>query len=107
MYIWNLYKTDVYKEKYNSLEDFGKYEFNMDKGTIFMYKNVGEAFFDEKGNCLIENGADWGVGKLNEMRQLNIDILKALIANEFLTPEMTLKEIRDQIQKCKRSLPYC
>lgn len=101
--------------KAKSIVAFCEQQFGYAKATANTYANIGKTFFDKDGNPVIEHIADFTTGQLIPMLalvndypcicgvDLNNEIMSELIAYGFISPDMTVKEIKgiaDTLKAC-------
>lgn len=101
--------------KAKSIVAFCEQQYGYAKATANTYANIGKTFFDKDGQPVIEGIADFTTGQLIPMLalvndypcicgvDLNNDIMSDLIRFGFISPEMTVKEIKgiaDTLKAC-------
>ena len=103
-YVSKIYRDRSYLQSYDSFEAFGQNVLDIEKSDLFMYKNVGEKLLNADGEPLIKHGFDWGIGKLNELYTLDVDVINMLIDDNFIRPSMSLAQLRECVKKIKNAL---
>lgn len=101
--------------KAKSIVAFCEQQYGYAKATANTYANIGKTFFDKDGQPVIDGIADFTTGQLIPMLalvndypcicgvDLNNDIMGDLIQFGFISPEMTVKEIKgiaDTLKAC-------
>lgn len=101
--------------KAKSIVAFCEQQYGYAKSTANTYANIGKTFFDKDGNPVIDHIADFTTGQLIPLLalvndypcicgvDLNNDIMSDLIGNGYISPEMTVKEIKgiaDTLKAC-------
>lgn len=101
--------------KAKSIVAFCEQQYGYAKATANTYANIGKTFFDKDGMPVIEHIADFTTGQLIPMLalvndypcicgvDLNNDIMSNLIQWGYISPDMTVKEIKgiaDTLKAC-------
>lgn len=101
--------------KAKSIVAFCEQQYGYAKSTANTYANIGKTFFDKDGNPVIDGIASFTTGQLIPLLalvndypcicgvDLNNDIISDLIAFDFISPDMTVKEIKgiaDTLKAC-------
>ena len=101
--------------KAKSIVAFCEQQYGYAKATANTYANIGKTFFDKDGQPVIEHIADFTTGQLIPLLalvndypcicgiDLNNDIMSSLIEYGYISPEMTVKEIKgiaDTLKAC-------
>ena len=71
---------------------------------IIDVKKEQEKLLNADGEPLIKHGFDWGIGKLNELYTLDVDVINMLIDDNFIRPYMSLAQLRECVKKIKNAL---
>lgn len=101
--------------KAKSIVAFCEQQYGYAKSTANTYANIGKTFFDKDGNPVIDGIVSFTTGQLIPLLalvndypcicgvDLNNDIMSDLIAFDFISPDMTVKEIKgiaDTLKAC-------
>lgn len=101
--------------KAKSIVAFCEQQYGYAKATANTYANIGKTFFDKDGQPVIDHIADFTTGQLIPLLalvndypcicglDLNNDIMSELIQYGYISPEMTVKEIKgiaDTLKAC-------
>lgn len=101
--IWKYCKGQFWKAKdneyYNSYKLLEKFGF--DKKAISRYKLCYERYIHQQSCSLYPMYEDFTSSKLFELLVLSDDTAKNLIINGLITPNMTVKQIREYIKSLK------
>ena len=106
--IWDYCKGNYWKAKdneyYNSYKLLAKFGF--DKKAVSRYKSIFEKFIYQKvSNCnsysLIPELKEFSSSKLFELLALTKETTLELVSNKLITPDMTVKQIREYIKSMK------
>lgn len=101
--------------KAKSIVAFCEQQYGYAKATANTYANIGKTFFDKDGQPVIEGIADFTTGQLIPLLalvndypcicgvDLNNDIMSELIEFGFISPDMTVKEIKGIADTLKAS----
>ena len=104
--IWEYCRGNYWKAKdneyYNSYKLLAKFGF--DKKAVSRYKACYDKFIDVKSDGLFRLYAvieEFSPSKLFELLSLSKDTIISLVTQSLITPDMTVKEIRDFIKNLK------
>ena len=101
--------------KAKSIVAFCEQQYGYAKATANTYANIGKTFFDKDGNPVIDGISDFTTGQLIPLLalvndypcicgvDLNNDIMSDLIKWDYISPDMTVKEIKgiaDTLKAC-------
>lgn len=93
-------KDELLGEFDGSFEMFGEKVLGLKRSQAFAYAQVGREFLDKSGNPKLHQPTDarYTMTQLQAMLPLKFDGAQALAIEGEITPEMTVKEIKDVVK---------
>lgn len=93
----------LYADDFKSISEYGERVFGYKKSVVYNMVRIGRDYIDpETGKSVLalENGQDFTFNQLTRMLPLpSVDVAEELVAEEVITPDMTLREIENAVKE--------
>ena len=93
----------LYADDFKSIAEYGDCVFGYKKSAVYNMVRIGRDYIDPttgKSVLALENGQDFTFNQLTRLLPLkSVDVAKELVAEEVITPDMTLREIENAVKE--------
>ncbi len=93
----------LYADDFKSIAEYGERVFGYKKSAVYNMVRIGRDYIDpETGKSVLalENGQDFTFNQLTRLLPLpSVDVAEELVAEEVITPDMTLREIENAVKE--------
>lgn len=93
----------LYADDFKNIAEYGNRVFGYKKSAVYNMVRIGRDYIDpETGKSVLalENGQDFTFNQLTRLLPLpSVDVAEELVADEVITPEMTLREIEKAVKE--------
>ena len=93
----------LYADDFKSIAEYGERVFGYKKSAVYNMVRIGRDYIDPttgKSVLALENGQDFTFNQLTRLLPLpSVDVAEELVAEEVITPDMTLREIENAVKE--------
>lgn len=93
----------LYADDFKSVAEYGEHVFGYKKSVVYNMVRIGREYIDPttgKSVLALENGQDFTFNQLTRLLPLpSVDVAEELVAEEVITPDMTLREIENAVKE--------
>lgn len=93
----------LYADDFKSISEYGERVFGYKKSVVYNMVRIGRDYIEPttgKSVLALENGQDFTFNQLTRMLPLpSVDVAEELVAEEVITPDMTLREIENAVKE--------